>query len=62
LVRNVRIVRLISLNIKLLPYPVLAQLVIRANAGIQIFIFCRALDAHFRGHDIFFQIEPLLNY
>ena len=38
------------------PYPgnrVLAQFVIPAKAGIQIFLFCSTMDAHFRGHDNF---------
>jgi hypothetical protein len=33
---------------------VLAQFVIPAKAGIQIFIFYCAMDAHFRGHDFLF--------
>jgi hypothetical protein len=33
---------------------VLAQFVIPAKAGIQILCFHCAMDAHFRGHDIFF--------
>jgi hypothetical protein len=32
---------------------VLAQFVIPAKAGIQIFLFCSTMDAHFRGHDNF---------
>ena len=30
-----------------------AQFVIPAKAGIQIFLFCSTMDAHFRGHDNF---------
>ena len=33
---------------------VLAQFVIPAKAGIQILYFHCTMDAHFRGHDIFF--------
>jgi hypothetical protein len=40
----------------------LAQFVIPAKAGIQIFLFCSTMDAHFRGHDNFlFELSHGLN-
>ena len=43
-----------SLTVNFSRKMVLAQFVIPAKAGIQILCFHCTMDAHFRGHDIFF--------